>query len=226
MVFRPLPVLSMLTLLALSLLVWLGNWQLDRSRWKADEISAWQAAQSGPALSLEDVFCHGTEISGQRITIPELPITGANVSVYGRDQYGAAGWRIFIPINLPDCASAQHALIESGFQFSSGQGQSVSEWQADRPLFPGPFSPEPNIDLGQFYAFDAAKMAQSLELDATLSSIAWLSAYSDALPHHLSQTPPERHIGYVVTWFGLALALIGMYVAFHIRLGRLAFRRD
>ncbi len=30
------------------------------------------------------------------------------------------------------------------------------------------------------------------------------------------------HLGYAVTWFGLAIALLGVYLAFHIREGRLS----
>ena len=35
--------------------------------------------------------------------------------------------------------------------------------------------------------------------------------------------PPERHVGYALTWWGLAAALVGIYVAFHLRAGRLRF---
>jgi|GEM_PF-3158626 len=35
---------------------------------------------------------------------------------------------------------------------------------------------------------------------------------------------PERHLGYVITWWGLAVALVGVYLALHARAGRLSFR--
>ena len=37
--------------------------------------------------------------------------------------------------------------------------------------------------------------------------------------------PPERHLGYAITWWGLAAALVGVYLAYHLRAGRLVVRR-
>ena len=35
--------------------------------------------------------------------------------------------------------------------------------------------------------------------------------------------PPERHFGYALTWWGMAIGLIGVYIAFHRSQGRLKF---
>ena len=45
-------------------------------------------------------------------------------------------------------------------------------------------------------------------------------------PRTADPLPPERHLGYALTWWGLAGALIAVYAAFHIRAGRLAFGRN
>jgi surfeit locus 1 family protein len=37
--------------------------------------------------------------------------------------------------------------------------------------------------------------------------------------------PPARHLGYALTWYGLALVLMAIYFAYHISVGRLAFAR-
>ena len=37
--------------------------------------------------------------------------------------------------------------------------------------------------------------------------------------------PPARHLGYALTWYGLALVLLAIYFAYHISVGRLAFAR-
>ena len=46
-----------------------------------------------------------------------------------------------------------------------------------------------------------------------------------ANPAHLDDLPPQRHLGYALTWFGLAAALIGVYVALHMARGALVFGR-
>ena len=36
--------------------------------------------------------------------------------------------------------------------------------------------------------------------------------------------PPERHMGYAITWYGLALVLIVIYFAYHGSVGRLVLK--
>jgi surfeit locus 1 family protein len=40
------------------------------------------------------------------------------------------------------------------------------------------------------------------------------------------ELPPQRHFGYAITWWGLAMALVGVYLAFHHQKGRLRFRNE
>jgi cytochrome oxidase assembly protein ShyY1 len=37
--------------------------------------------------------------------------------------------------------------------------------------------------------------------------------------------PPEQHLGYALTWWGLAAALVAIYFAVHVNAGRLRFGR-
>ena len=48
-----------------------------------------------------------------------------------------------------------------------------------------------------------------------------LNPYAFAKP--IDPLPPERHFGYALTWWGMALGLIGVYVALHRARGRLKF---
>jgi surfeit locus 1 family protein len=36
---------------------------------------------------------------------------------------------------------------------------------------------------------------------------------------------PNNHLSYAVTWFGLALCLLGVWLAYHVSKGRLAWVR-
>ena len=35
--------------------------------------------------------------------------------------------------------------------------------------------------------------------------------------------PPARHLGYAITWYGLAVVLIAIYFAYHASVGRFGF---
>jgi surfeit locus 1 family protein len=47
--------------------------------------------------------------------------------------------------------------------------------------------------------------------------------YAFAKP--LDPLPPERHFGYALTWWGMAIGLLGVYLALHHSKGRLRFRK-
>jgi surfeit locus 1 family protein len=36
----------------------------------------------------------------------------------------------------------------------------------------------------------------------------------------------NTHLNYALTWFGIALSLIGVYFAYHINAGRFGFRKS
>jgi surfeit locus 1 family protein len=37
---------------------------------------------------------------------------------------------------------------------------------------------------------------------------------------------PNNHLSYAMTWFGLAIGLLGVYLAYHVSRGRLAWKRS
>ncbi|MEE2566013.1 SURF1 family protein [Hyphobacterium marinum] len=227
MVFRPLPLLSFLTLVALALLVWLGLWQLSRMDEKADAIAAFEAASDVAPVSIEDALCGDTVLYGQRIARPDLPVD-VELRFFGRDGADVAGWRLFSAVAVPDCAGADTGpalLVESGFVALDG-----SRTMLDGPLTleaapaRGMFDADNDPASGTFHHYDATEMAAALGLPA-VSDLMWLTARPSGLPPHLAQTPPSRHLGYALTWFGFAITLLGVYIAFHVTRGRLGFTR-
>ena len=63
-------------------------------------------------------------------------------------------------------------------------------------------------------------------LAAAVGSLAMglLANYPFALAPGADVLPPARHLGYAITWYGLALVLIVIYFAYHVSVGRLSFR--
>ena len=231
MTFRPLPILTLAAIPVLIFLLLLGNWQLDRRAWKANMIGQFEATAALPAGSLSDIICGEGDALGHAV-LPVRPVNSADLKFYGVGPQGAPGWRIFQAIAAPDCLEVSHVLIEVRFEplmaaraEVDGQSAIVSvpgTWRLERPQEAGAFSPANVVDKGEYYAFDPA-MAETLQLDGTLSPDWWVVRDTGALPAHLTQTPPERHVGYAVTWFLMAVALIAIYILFHVRAGRLRF---
>lgn len=228
MVFRPLPVLTLLTLPALGLLIGLGTWQLSRMDDKAAAIAVYEAANRIAPVSLESALCSADGIAlGRRVERPET-LGDRTVRYFGRDAGDAAGWRLFRAAATPLCGEAETGsalLVESGFLALDGirteyDGLLTLAATPGRGIFDAQNDPA----AGDFHNYDAREMAAALGVPDVSSQI-WLVARSAELPPHLAQTPPSRHLGYALTWFGFALTLLGVYIAFHVSKGRLGFTR-
>lgn len=232
MTFRPYPLLTVFALAALALLLWLGSWQLDRRAWKQDLLADFAATRDAPAVTLAEGLCRGAAAPGRGFDPEESRVQPRHVRVYGIGPEGGPGWRIFAPVTAPDCADARAILAEVRFDplETARAGASgvpagaarVTALRFERPRARGAFTPGQGAD--GFYAYAPEAMAAALDLPAgALSRDWWLARDTGAAPDHLTQTPPERHLAYAVTWFLMALALIAVYAAFHHRAGRLRF---
>ena len=100
------------------------------------------------------------------------------------------------------------------------------------------FNAQDNPDMDQWYSLDPKQIWRHLGLDGaplvaepinmTVRNAADLNQqrltrnpYAYSKP--MDPLPPERHFGYALTWWGIALGLIGVYVALHRARGRLTF---
>jgi surfeit locus 1 family protein len=235
MVFRPLPVLTTVTVALLAALLALGMWQAQRAQWKADLIEEYETSAVQAPESLEAVLCQDRSerpISGQDISRRLiLAESAAPLRVFGHSETGVAGWRLFAPIEPPACAMERGAiLVEIGLEpLKAGtlptpereglaERYRVAPWPA-RSWLAADNAPPDN----DWHWFDAAAMTQQLGVGRLNDGI--LLVATRGLPDHLRRTPPSRHIGYSATWFGMAIALAVMYLAFHIRAGRLRFSK-
>ncbi len=228
MQFSPMPLLSLLAAAGLGVLLWLGVWQLGRADWKAEEIAAFEALQEAGPVSLEQALCGAIPEAGQPLQPVAADPQAPALSVYGRNADGAPGWRLFRPVDAPNCAEHPRLLAETGFRPLDGAAQpsGTAGVRLAKPLAAGPFTPPADMEAAEVYAYDATQAERALALEpGALSRDWWIELDDGALPERLSETPPERHVGYAATWFGLALTLIAVYAGFHVSTGRLSFTR-
>ncbi|WP_291844869.1 SURF1 family protein [Maricaulis sp.] len=218
--FRPLPLLTAFTLASLALLVWLGSWQMQRMAWKADRLAAWE--MRGDAIGFHEALCSQ---SGQAFSPPvtgPVPLTGETLRFYTlRDT---AGWMRLALMRAPACeadAPQRYLLVEIAFEdLRSGEQESIRRWRIETPPAATVFSAGNDPDTNQWYSHDAEAMAEAFGIDPAALLPVWARA-DTGIPSSLSRTPPAKHLGYALTWYGLALALIGVYLALHVSRGRL-----
>lgn len=218
--FRPLLFMTLFSVAALGVLVALGRWQWERYDEK-------RAAAEEPVAE---------------ITIVDYqPILDGLQFLFGiRPDTHEQGWRVFAPVQdgaaiifvdtdfipgvqAPDAREVRFpASLRSGAPIT---GASI------RPEPPAWLTPAPAPLQRRWYAADLPAMGRNGGLanvadyyvaanyvgvdGRTVANPFALAPGADALP-------PARHLGYAITWYGLALVLLAIYFAYHVSVGRLS----
>jgi surfeit locus 1 family protein len=231
-IFAPRPFTTVLTLVVLAGLVWLGRWQLER----ADE-----------KRTLYDAFAQGTAAT-RRIDLrtPAVP-RYQHVSAQGRydesrqilvdnmtNADGRAGYFVVTPFAL---STGGWILVNRGWV---PLGRSRAELPAvgvagDVRTITGRADhlPSPGIQMGHPAALSppfpaVANFPTRAQIGALLHETSWSRAADvvlldrDQPDGYVRQwqapgLPPLRHLAYAVQWFGLALALCVIYLVTNLR---------
>lgn len=223
MTLRPQPLMTVFSLAALALLVWLGLWQLQRREWKQDLIARYEATAEADAVTLYAALCGGGDLRRRPVTPPETQSTPF-IRMYGFSANGEPGWRILRMAEAPACETeAAGVLVQTGFErLTDSVLEPVEQLRLAPMPEPGPFSAENAPGRNEWHRFDRAALAEAFGLAPDGLMPVWGRA--DAPPLSATEVPPARHLGYALTWFGLALTLIGVYIAWHVRERRFRWR--
>jgi len=239
MFFRPLLWPTLMTIPALIILVLLGNWQVRRLHWKNHLIAQIEQRTVAPPRPLDDVLknAQGPDdinywhvfVSGVLDHTHELylftqdaggrPVYHVITPLLRGDQPAVFIDRGKIPIENQDPTTRQEGQIKGRVTLTGivrtppGQGTFVPDNQ-----------PADNI----WFFLDTDTMASVAGLKLYLPVIVEVDATPNpgGLPvgGQTVVTLRNNHLGYIITWYGLALALLGVYLIFHIRQGRLGLR--
>ncbi len=209
----------MATLMLLTLLA-LGTWQVKRLAWKEGILAEIADAEAAPAVPLG----------------PHPP-PFAKVSATGRYRedlaalYGAEvedtpagpelGAELIVPLERP---GADPVLVDRGWVPTSVPAPSywpqppvTVDGYAHAPDRPGLFTPHDDATHRRFYALDPPAIGAALGLKriAPLTLVALGPEVAGRYPvpaQHLPR-PPNDHLQYALTWYGLAGALVVVFVA-------------
>lgn len=225
--------LSVFTLLALAVLIGLGVWQLQRLQWKEALLAEMAAAQGAPAVPLVGALAaidRGEAPRFRRVVgdcpdpagRPHLELHAIEDGVVGRRWISACGLaegpyrailvdRGFVPQDASPASTS-----------NSGSQAVVGFLRAEEP--PTRFSPPPSPDDGGrtvWYRRDVAAMSAALGLRE--AAPVFLMLESPPPPGGLPRPAPlptrvsNNHLGYAITWFGLAAALVGVYLGMMLK---------
>ncbi len=213
----------------------LGTWQMQRLGWKEALIAEREAGLAMPAADLPLGFDGDAE--ARAFDFRTVTVTGAFrhdlEQLYGaRARANVLGHHILTPL-MPENGPA--VLVDRGWvpadkvhPASRPEGQlegpitvrGIARYRAaDRPGF---FTPDNDPSAGRWYHYDLDAMAAAFGLE--LSPIV-VEADARANPGGLpigGRTQirlANNHLHYALTWYGLAIGLIGVYIVFRRRAG-------
>lgn len=241
-VFRPLLWPTILTIFGLAILIGLGCWQIERLHWKLGKIADITSRMAAPAepapardawasLDLDALEYHHVELSGHYLNDREL-------YYFTQDDDGDAGYDIVTPFERAD---GSYVLVDRGFvpvdkrdvsTRAAGQieGETTVTGVARAPQSRSMFSADDDVAGNTWFTRDPAKMAAALKLApvAPFYVEADRTANVGGLPIggrtqvHLR----NQHLEYALTWFGLALVLVAVYLSYHLQNGRIGRRKE
>jgi surfeit locus 1 family protein len=237
---RGLLVPAIFVLVGLAILVGLGVWQLQRLQWKEGliaDLSARLAAPpeplpppaAWPRLDRETHEFHRVTFSAEFLNDKEALVFTAGSSL--RPDVSGAGYWVFTPARLP---GGSLLMVDRGFvpadrkdpaSRRAGEVTGLHDitgalrWPEAR----GAFTPADDPGKNLWFARDPASVAAAKRLGPVapfyVAQEAPVPPGGLPRPARLVPNLPNSHLQYAITWFGLALTLVGVFAAWVLRRG-------
>jgi surfeit locus 1 family protein len=232
-------------LLVFIVLIGLGTWQVQRKAWKEALIAslterlaaapeALPPAATWPKLDPADDEYRRVKFTAQFDHSAEALVYGA-ASAFRPDVSGPGDW-VFTPARLPD---ASIVMVDRGFVPEDRKDpKSRTEGQVPGPVaivgalrWPETrhwFTPNDDVAHNLWFTRDPQAMAAAKGLNKGLGAVAPFYVEQEApvppgglpSPGKIVVNLPNNHLQYVITWYGLAAALAGVFFAWAFGRGR------
>ena len=233
--FRPMLAPTLWFLPALLVLVGLGVWQVQRLHWKEALIASVEDGMTARAVPIAEAVRNGPEAAEwHHVQVGGHFLHDKEQYVFAEGPRNAVGVQVITPLVQDDGTTV---LVDRGFvpevlhdPRARPQGQLSGEVSVTGVLKlsqkPGMFTPAPNLGTRLWFVKDVPGIAKAMgvqappyliEADATPNPGGWPLGGQTVVDF------PNDHLQYAITWFGLALALTGVYLVYHARQNRLGF---
>ena len=233
--FRPLPIFTAVCALMFAALISLGVWQLERLHWKLGLIAEVNRSLAAPPISLDEALAMGAAAPYRRVLLDGWFLNGKESHLYASGPGGEPVYHVLTPFETREgrVLMVDRGIVPAGLVDSRkrargqiGERVMIGVWRIPDP--PGFFTPPPDTAHRIWYSRDVAAMAAAahvklsapvvVEADAAPNPGGWPKGGQTQVAFR------NEHLQYAITWFALAAALLGVYLAYHLSRGRLDWR--
>jgi len=235
MTFRPYPGLTIACAILFAILCGLGAWQLERLQWKLNLIATVNGHMAAAPVSLDQIQAMKfDDAQYRRVTLAGRFDHAHEAYVFTTDA-GAAVYHVLTPFTaddgkvlMVDRGEVPKEKLDPATRAGgnpAGDVQVTGVWRA--PDTPGAFTPPPDLSHRIWYARDLASIAAAdhltlsapvvIEADATPNPGGWPKGGQTVVSFR------NQHLSYAVTWFGLAIVLLCVWLSYHISKGRIGW---
>ncbi len=227
---RPKWSLTIATAAAMALLLGLGFWQLDRLQQKNALIARIaERMESAPVPAPEFRASRNIEFEYRRVTATGIYRHDLEIPLHAIGRGGRPGYRIHTPLERDsgDLILVNRGWVPKAMKDPASRragllpGLVTVEGILRIPSAKARFAPENQPATNEWYWLDLELAASERQLDR----LAWYIVMAAADPD--SPGPPHgttaalkvtnNHLGYMLTWFSLALALAVIFTLYHHR---------
>ncbi|WP_417319666.1 SURF1 family protein [Emcibacter sp.] len=232
--FRPRLWPTVMTIPMFIILCLLGTWQVERLQWKLDLIDKLEKriamtpvglpiATGAGGEALEDWEYLPVRISGHFMHLREM-------TMYSIGPEGQPGYDIYTPLMIGDGRTVivNRGWVPENLKLKTSRPRSVVNGEVivtgllRKPWEQVMMGPENDVENNVWYYGDINQMAEAQDLEKVFP----MYLYADKTPNpggwplggRTRLKLANNHLGYVITWYGLALALVAVYLFYHMKI--------
>jgi len=228
--FKPGLPLTVCALLGLIVLIGLGTWQARKIGPKTELLARIEAGLAAEPIQLPVHLDDPTTLDYRRVTFTGDVLDKTPIKVSATSLSGQAGYHLYLPVRK------RHGMVVAvNFGWvpfhqkeipALPSGEITVTGVLRTSATPGSMTPPNDAAGGNWFTADVHEMAAFWGLRT--KEYYHFRVFSDqigapdALPEgaQVRVDIPNDHLQYALTWYGLAMTLLGVYIAFGFKRGR------
>ncbi len=219
MIFRkPELIPTVFFILSFTVLCALGVWQLNRLAWKQELMTRVEATKAAPVLAglPEDI----SDLAYRQVLLTGTFLHDKTIHLIGRQQGMSLGYYIVTPFSLDD--DGRIILVNRGFSPLGEETKPVGVVTVPGMLRPlrtkRYFAPENNPEKNIWSYEDMDAIGETLgqkPLPLVVEAIGKYESGVYPIPNDGTVIFRNDHLGYAITWFGVAAISVVMFGAYY-----------